>query len=308
VLKVGENIQILNRRVRRALDERQAEYLQELAKAQVEHGADRLDLNVGPRKRDGAEVMPWLVETVHSVVDVPLSLDTTNPAAMRAGLQRCKELGIPAMINSVSADPDRLETIMPLAVEFDADVIALTMGKNLPSTADERVELAVGVIMPKAMELGISPEKIFFDPLVLTVNGTQEHAPETLHAVRFLKAVSDPPPATIVGLSNVSNSVPRENRSLMNRTFLVMLMGAGLDAAILDPLDEAQNEVIRIVEERDTSTPVGGLLVALYDASMAGESLDESLVDMSDPEQVAIWRTVRILENQVIYAHSYLEA
>ena len=307
MLKIGENIQILNRRVRRAIDNREPGYLQELARMQYQAGADMLDLNVGPRRRDGMEVVPWLIDRVHEVVPLPLSIDTTNAEAMRAGLERCRELGVKAMINSTSADPDRLEALMPLAAEYDADIIALTMGKNLPNTADERVELALSVILPKAMELGVPPERIYLDPLVLTVNGMQEHAPETLNAIRFLKLVSDPPPETVVGLSNISNSVPAENRSLINRIFLVMLLGAGLDAAILDPLDEEQNEAIRVVEERDDTTGLGRLLIAVHDASAAGEPLDESVVDMSDPEQQAVWRTVQVLENNIIYAHSYLQ-
>jgi len=149
-------------------------------------------------------------------------------------------------------------------------------------------------------------ENVYLDPLVMTVKGMQDHAPENLNAIRMFKILSDPPPMTVVGLSNVSNSVPHENRSLINRTFLVMLLAAGLDSAIADPLDEAQNEVIRIVEERDTSTAVGQLLVNLYDATAAMEELDPSLVDMGDPEQAAIYKTLRILNNEVIFADSYL--
>jgi 5-methyltetrahydrofolate corrinoid/iron sulfur protein methyltransferase len=266
-----------------------------------------LDLNIGRRKKDGHEVMPWLVEVIHEVApDVALSLDTTNAAAIEAGLKRCRELGIEAMINSTSADPERLEATMPLAAEYGCKIIALTMQKTIPATADGRVQLAMEVLLPKAMELGIPMENLYLDPLVLTVKGMQDHAPETLNAVRMFKALSDPPPMTVVGLSNVSNGVPTENRSLINRTFLVMLMAAGLDSAIANPLDEAQNEVIRIVEERDTSTPVGQLLVNLYDATAAMEELDPSLVDMEDPEQAAIYKTLQILTNKVIYADAYL--
>jgi cobalamin-dependent methionine synthase I len=111
---------------------------------------------------------------------------------------------------------------------------------------------------------------------------------------------------TVVGLSNVSNSIPHENRSLLNRTFLVMLMAAGLDAAIADPLDEELGEYLRIVEGRDDSTALGNLLLTLYDKTAAMEELEPSDVDMSDPAQVDVWKTVRILCNKVIYAHSYL--
>jgi len=110
----------------------------------------------------------------------------------------------------------------------------------------------------------------------------------------------------VVGLSNVSNSVPDENRSLINRVYLVMLMAAGLDAAIADPMDEAQNEVIRIIEARDESTPVGRLLLHLHDSTAAMEEFDAGVVDMSDPDQVAIYKTIRVLKNEMIYADSYL--
>ena len=304
---IGENIQIISNVVKKAVGERDAKPLQEMAKMQVERGAQMVDLNIGRRKKDGHEVMPWLVEAIHEVVpNAALSLDTTNAAAIEAGLKRCQELGIEALINSTSADPERLEATMPLAAEYGSKIIALTMVKSIPATADGRVQLAMEVILPKAMELGIPMENVYLDPLVMTVKGMQEHATENLNAIRMFKILSDPPPMTVVGLSNVSNSVPHENRSLINRTFLVMLMAAGLDSAIADPLDEAQNEVIRIVEERDTSTAVGQLLVNLYDATAAMEELDPSLVDMGDPEQAAIYKTLQILNNEIIFADSYL--
>jgi 5-methyltetrahydrofolate corrinoid/iron sulfur protein methyltransferase len=309
MLIIGENIQILAPKIKDAIAERDARYIRELARAQVDHGANILDLNIGPRKRDGIEVMQWIIEEVHDEVGpVPLSLDTTNASAIEAGLKRCKELGIKAMINSTSADPDRLNTTMPMAAEYNVGIIALAMDKNIPATADGRVALAMEVLIPKAEELGIPMDHIYLDPLVLTVNGCQEHGPETLNAIRSFKMLWDPPPMTTVGLSNISNSVPHENRSLLNRTYLVMLMAASLDSAIADPLDLAQNEVIRIVEERDDSTGVGQAYLVLYDTVAAMEEFTEDMVDMSDPEQEAIYRTVRILQNDIIYAHGYLTA
>ncbi|MGC9333356.1 MAG: dihydropteroate synthase [Anaerolineae bacterium] len=304
---IGENIQILSPKVKAAIADRDPTYIRAVARAQVEHGANVLDLNIGPRKRDGIEVMQWMIDEVHAEVgDVPLSLDTTNAAAIEAGLQRCQELGIDSFINSTSADPDRLNTTMPMAAQYNARIIALAMDKNIPPTADGRVALAMEVLVPKAEELGIPMDHIYLDPLVLTVNGCQEHGPETLNAIRSFKMLWDPPPMTTVGLSNISNSVPPENRSLLNRTYLVMLMATGLDSAIADPLDIAQNEVIRMVEERDDSTGVGKAYLALYDAVAAMDEFTPDMVDRSDPEQEAIYRTVQILENTIIYAHGYL--
>ena len=308
MLVIGENIQIISTLVGKAVNNRDAKPLQDLARKQVEMGASMIDMNIGRRKKDGTEVMPWMVDIMHEAVPgTPLSLDTTNAAAIEAGLKRCKDLGIEAMINSASAEPERLETMMPLAAEYDCKIISLTMGANIPASADGRVELAMNVIVPKAMELGIPMEHLYLDPLALTVNGMQEHAMETINAVRMFKMMLDPPPMTTIGLSNVSNTTPHEGRSLLNRIFLVMLLAAGLDSAIADPLDEKQNEMIRIIEQRDDSTPVGKLLLTLYDKTAAMESLEPDDVDMSDPDQVAIFKTVRVLDNKTIYAASYLE-
>jgi 5-methyltetrahydrofolate corrinoid/iron sulfur protein methyltransferase len=304
---IGENIQILAPRIKAALADHDPSYIRELARKQMDHGANMLDLNIGPRKRDGVEVMQWIVEEVYDEVgNVPLSLDTTNAAAIEAGLKKCKELGIESMINSTSADPDRLNVTMPMAAEYGSKIIALSMDKNIPATADGRVGLAMEILIPKAEELGMPVENVYLDPLVLTVNGCQEHGPETLNAIRSFKMLWDPSPMTVVGLSNISNSVPHEGRSLLNRTYLVMLLAAGLDSAIADPLDLAQNEVIRIVEERDDSTGIGKAYLALYDTVAAMDEFTPYHVDMSDPDQEAIYKTVRILENKVIYAHGYL--
>jgi len=304
---IGENIQILAPKVKAAIADHDATYVRQMARAQVEHGANMLDVNIGPRKKDGIDVMQWMVEEIYDEVGpVPISLDTTNPAAIEAGLKKCKELGIGAMINSTSADPDRLNTTMPMAAMYGAKIIALAMDKNIPATADGRVALAMEVIIPKAEELGIPLQNIFLDPLVLTVNGCQDHGPETLNAIRSFKMLWDPSPMTTVGLSNISNSVPHEGRSLLNRTYLVMLLAAGLDSAIADPLDAAQNELIRIIEERDDSTGIGRAYLALYDTVATMDEFTPDHVDMKDPDQAAIYKTVRILENRVIYAHGYL--
>lgn len=309
MLIIGENIQILATTVKNAVNSRDSAPLQALARKQAEHGAGAIDLNIGRRKKDGPEVMRWMVDIMHeAVAGVPLSLDTTNAAAIRAGLERCQELGIEAFINSVSAMPDRIAEVMPLAAEFNANLIALTMTRaGIPVHADERINIAAEILAPAIEEYGIDMSKVYFDPLILTVAGSQEYVPEAIETIRMLKMMWDPAPMTTVGLSNVSNQVPHEGRSLISRTYLVMLMAGGLDSAIADPIDTAQNEFIRIAEERDTSTGVGQLLVNLYDAVAAMEDLDPDMVDLSDPEQVAVWKTVQILQNKVIFAESYLK-
>jgi 5-methyltetrahydrofolate corrinoid/iron sulfur protein methyltransferase len=304
MLIIGENIHIIAPKVKEAIENREAKFLQDLARRQVRNGAHVVDLNIGPQKKQGVAVMEWLVEAIQEAVDVPLSLDTTNAAAIEAGLKRCQKQ---AWINSTSADPARMEVLFPLAAQYNAKIIALTMEKGgIPPNADGRVQIAMEMLIPKAMEYGVPMENLYLDPLTLTVNGMQDQVAATLEGVRMFKQLADPPPQTVVGLSNVSNSCPDTGRSLINRTFLVMLLGAGLDSAIADPLDKKQNEVIRIVEKRDTSTGLGRLLVALHDATQNMEDLDPGIVDMNDPEQVKVWKTYQVLKNQIIYAHSYL--
>jgi len=304
VLIIGENIQVLSARIKEAIDTRNAGYIQELAIAQVEAGAGILDLNIGPQKKQGHEVMPWIVEAVQEVVDVPLSLDSTNIVAIEEGLKVCKQR---AMINSASADPARLVPTMTLAAKYNARVISLTMGVDgIPTTADGRAAIAMEALIPTAESLGIPYEDIFLDPLVLAVNCNQDVTTETIDAIRIFKQLSDPAPTTTVGLSNISNGCPEELRALMNRVYLVMLMAAGLDTAIADPLDSEQNEFIRIVEDRDESTPISKLVVALYDATANMGEIEDSQVDMNDPAQVAILRTARMYFNHMLYTDSYL--
>jgi 5-methyltetrahydrofolate corrinoid/iron sulfur protein methyltransferase len=162
-------------------------------------------------------------------------------------------------------------------------------------------------LIPRAEEVGMPIENLLVDPLILTVSGCQEYVPEAIETVRMLKMVADPPPMTVVGLSNVSNAVPNEMRPLLNRVYMVMLMAAGLDAAILDPLDKKLMGVIEAVQTRDDSTPLKALYLKLYDAVAAMEELQPDQVDMSDPEQAAIWKTVQVLLNKVIYTDSYLQ-
>lgn len=304
MFKIGEEIQVISTKVRRAIEERNKQPIQELAVAQVEGGADALELNIGPQKKGGPEVMEWMVDTVQEVVDVPLCLDTTNLQAMEAGLKRVKQQ---AIVNSTSAESSRLQDVPPLAAKYNAKLIALTMGKNIPVEADKRVGIALEQLMPRIMEVGIPMDQVLMDPLILTVSGMQEYCPEAIETIRFLKQASDPPPLTLVGLSNVSSGVPKENRSLINATYAVMLLAAGLDAAIVDARDERLKKWVGIVEQRDDSTPVGRLLLALYDATAAMEDLDPGAVDMEDPEQAAIYKTVQILQNEAIYADGYLQ-
>jgi 5-methyltetrahydrofolate corrinoid/iron sulfur protein methyltransferase len=309
MLLIGEKIHIISPKVKEALAARDGAFFVDLARKQREAGADALDLNIGPQKKAGPEVMDWLVDVVQEAVgDMTLSFDTTNLAAIETGLKKLKKNGsVNAIINSTSAEDERLAVVPPLAAQYGSKLIALTMAKEgIPISADARVSLAMEKLIPRAHEVGIPMENLLIDPLVLTVSGCQQYVPHCVEAVRMLKMVADPPPMVNVGLSNVSNAVPAPMRPLINRTYLVMLMAVGVDAAIIDPLDAELMEAIRILQQRDGSTAVGALYLKLHDAVAAGAELEPSDVDLNDPQQADIWKTVQVLLNKVIYTDSYL--
>ena len=218
--------------VRNAIVNKDAEALQRMAKEQVAAGADALDINVGPASRDKAGAMQWMVETVQEVTDIPLCLDSPIPSVMEAALKVCDS---PKIINSTNGEPEKLDALLPLAAEYDAEIIGLAMdSKGIPRDAMGRVEIALQ-ILASAMEHGIEPDRLYIDPVVLPVNAVQRQAPNTLEALSQIVLLSDPPPKTVIGLSNISQGASM--RELLNRTYLIMCIAHGLNAAVMDPGD-----------------------------------------------------------------------
>ena len=302
---IGENIHIISEKVKEALKNRDSEFFMDLAVRQVEAGAQAIDINLGPRKKDWAEVFPWMIETVEAVVDVPLSIDTTNVDGMEAALQKITKAQ--PILNSTSAEPERLEKVPLLAKKYNAKVIALTLKtEGIPVEADARVNIAIETLIPRMMEIDYPMENLIIDPLVLTVSGCQQYCPHLIETVRTLQYAWDPAPQISVGLSNVSNAVPNENRPLINRVYLAMLMGVGLQTMIANPFDQEQNDVIRWIETKDTSNPLAAVYNKIAERTSNGEEPQLEDFNLSDPEQSAIWKTTQILLNKVIYADSYL--
>jgi len=244
MLIIGERINSTIKSVRKAIMERDAEFLQNLAKSQVEGGADYIDVNVSTEKGGSFDIenMEWTVEKVQEIVDKPLTIDSPNPETLEAGLRKCQQK---AMINSISAEPDKLATILPLAREFDAEIIALAIGEEgIPPDVEGRFR-ACQKIAESAQKHGIALGKLYFDPLALAVSADTSQGIITLETLRRIKSQL-PEAKTILGLSNISFGLP--GRSLVNGSFLLMAMYAGLDSAIMDPRDRKLMSVIKAGE------------------------------------------------------------
>jgi 5-methyltetrahydrofolate corrinoid/iron sulfur protein methyltransferase len=243
MMVISERINGLFKSVGKAIEDKNEEFIKQLALDQVKAGADVLDLNTGPGMDNEPEIMEWMVKTIQEVTDVQLSIDTPKPQAMAAGL---KAVNKKAMLNSTTAEQKRMESLFPLVKEYDAEIVCLTLDeKGIPNDAMKRNELAM-LMITQAMEYDIPTDNIYIDPLILPVGAAQNQGPAVIEAINMFKMLSDPPPKTVVGLSNISNGT--KNRSLINRTYLAMLMGAGLTAAIMDPNDE---ELMKVAKTGD---------------------------------------------------------
>ena len=237
---IGELINGMYKDVGRAIVNKEADIIQHLAADQVKAGASVLDVNTGPYSKNPKDDMKWLINSIQAVTDVPLALDSTKPDVIEEGLKLVKKR---AIINSTSADDDKMSKIFELAKRYNAQVIGLAMDKSgVPNSKEKRLELAAAIVA-KAMEYGINTDDLYLDPIVLPVNVAQTQGLEVLESIREFRLLCDPAPQTTVGLSNVSQGT--KTRSLINRTFLTMAVANGLTSAILDPLDkELMNALI----------------------------------------------------------------
>lgn len=234
MILIGERLNGSFKDISRALQHKNPEPIKDWARIQVEKGADYLDLNVGARSEDPVADMRWLTEVAREVTDCPLCFDSTNYDAIEAGLESA---GPGMLINSCQAEPARMERAFPLAVQYKAKIIGLTMNDaGIPRDADSRSALAMELVAA-ADQYGLPMSDLFIDPLVLPVGIAQDHIVEALKTIETVKLLATPAPRTIVGLSNVSQRTL--DRSLINRTFLVMAMCKGLDAVIADLTDSA---------------------------------------------------------------------
>jgi len=243
MLIISERINGQFASVGRAIDQRDEKYIRDLALKQLESGADYLDINTGPGRDDAPACMEWLVKTAQDAVDLPLCLDTPGPKTMEAGLKACDEKPI---MNSTTAELKKMERFFPLANEYDADIVCLTISeKGIPNDAESRTELAM-MLVTTAMEHDVMPDKLYIDPVILPVGAAQDQSKVVIDSIQRFRILNDPPIRTIVGLSNVSNAT--KERSLLNRSFLAMLMGTGLTAAIADPEDKELMKVAKAGE------------------------------------------------------------
>ena len=296
MLLIGESLNVISTKIGRAFKERDPKPIQEEALFQKEKRMDYIDINLGPAKKDGHELMPWVVKTVQEVVpDVPLALDTSNISAIEESLKVIKEVpGKSHIINSIMVRPERYEKMVPLAAEYGVDFVALMWGpEGLPRDENERAALCVELLY-FANEAGIPNEKIWVDGIVTPVNIQQ---PQAISLMEFQGMLPDmcPGAKSTCGLSNISNGPPEHLRPILNQTYMVMLEKYGMVSCIADPRDEQLIAIAR-GERQDIVDLVYGMMDG-NEPDMA--SLSKELLDYA--------KTVNVILGKSLYSDSWLE-
>lgn len=245
MLIVGELINSTRKSIAKAIEEKDGEYLRNLASQQVEAGAHYIDIN-SAEAADELATMKWLIDLIQDAVDVPLCLDSPNPQVIQECIGLCRKT---PMINSISAEPDRWEQVLPIVRQYKTKVIALCMDeKGIPNSTEERLRIADRLVLGLTEE-GVPEDDIYLDPLIKPIGVNSSYGAEILETIWALRH-KYPNVHIISGLSNISYGLPE--RKLVNRVFMVMSVAMGMDSFILDPLNQ-QN-----MSELITAQMVGG--------------------------------------------------
>jgi len=292
MLLIGESLNVTSRTIGRAFKERDPKPIQEEALFQKSKGMDFIDINLGPAKKDGHELMPWVVKTVQEVVDdIPLVLDTSNIDAIAAALKVCK---LPPLINSIMVRPERYQRMVPLVAEYNAGFVALMWGpEGLPRDENERAALCVELVY-FANEAGIPNERIWVDGIITPVNIQQ---PQAISLMEFQKMLPDicPGVKSTCGVSNISNGPPDHLRPILNQTYTVMLQKCGMQSVISDPRDDPLTAIAR--GKRPD-------IVELIYKIMDGEEPDMKSLSKEMRDYA---KTVNVILGKTLYSDSWLE-
>jgi 5-methyltetrahydrofolate corrinoid/iron sulfur protein methyltransferase len=291
MILIGEDLNVMTGEISRVIKAREAGPIEECVAGQTKNGMDYLDVNVGPVKKDPEGTMEWLINMVQDVTDLPLSLDTTNPVAMEAGLKVCKKK---ALINSASGATESRETMLPLAAKYSTDVVLSVINDaGLPADAEERAA-SIMDSAAYANELGIPNENIWVDPVLLPIGVDQRQVTSYLEFIQMLQDLL-PGARSTCGLSNLSYGAPKELKSLLNRTFLVMIGRYGQHSAIVSGFDQ---ELIRLIRGEEPE------IVELIYRAMDEADMDLSALPQKELEYV---KTTQVLMGKSLYSHSWLE-
>jgi 5-methyltetrahydrofolate corrinoid/iron sulfur protein methyltransferase len=293
MLLIGENLNVISTVIGKAFKEKDPRPIVEEAKRQKEKGMDWIDINLGPARKGGPELMEFVVKTVQEEIgeSSPLCLDTSNIEAMEAGLAVHKGK---AIINSIMCRLERYEKMIPLAVKYNASMIALMWGpEGLPRDENERGALTAELIYA-ANEAGVPNEDIFVDGIVTPVNIQQQQLMSLLAFQEMLQDIA-PGVKSTCGLSNISNGPPDHLRPILNQTYMVILERKGMYSCIADAYDD---RLIAIARGKRPD------IVDIIHKVMDGEKIDQGSISKEMQDYV---KTAKVILGNSLYSDSWLE-
>ena len=301
MILIGENIHIISKQVREALEKKDDIFIKNLIK--IQQNMDAIDLNVGPAKGKFDKIFEWLCPMLKGK---NISFDSSNSDAIIQGLNLVDN-SENCYVNSISSDMEKFDILVPEIIKHNCNVIALALSSSgIPHTADGRIEI-IFEIFEKCCEAGVSNDKLFFDPLVLPLKVDQSQGIEVLNTIRMIKESFEPKVNTIIGLSNISNGIDVSLRPQVNRVFAAMCFGAGLDAAIVDAKDSELARIIDVLENNSPESDIDKLYVDISEMVKNFGDLEDITFDKTDIKSQNIIKTAEVLMNKKLYSDSFTQ-
>ncbi len=297
MVTIAENLNVINKGIGAAFKEKDPKPVRAMVENILKADPDYVDINLGPARKNGEELMPWVVGLVQEVTDKPVVLDTSNIAAIEAGLKVVKR---PALINSIMVRPERYDAMLPLVKTYGADYVALMWGPNgMARDANERAELTTELLMA-AQALDIPAERAWIDPIITPVNIQQDQLMENLAFFEMLPDIvgaiqEGGMSKSTNGVSNVSNGNPEHLRPILNQVYLTMLMRKGMYSSIVDAFDPVINNICK-----------GKLpwFVDLVYGVMDGKEYD---LGSMKKEEVDVIKTAKVILGHSLFSESWLD-
>ncbi len=239
---IGERINTSRKKVQEAVANHDAQYIIDDVQKQMNSGANYIDVNAGARIGHEIEDMKWLLDTIQPIATVPLTLDSPDPAVLEMAFKMVEKT---PMINSISLEKERYDAMMPFLNGKECKIIALCMDDaGMPNSSDD-ITARADTLVKELNNIGIGTGSIYIDPLVQPISTDSNKGVMVLDAVRAIKK-KHPEVHITGGLSNISYGLPQ--RKIINRTFVTLMMDAGMDSAIIDPLDEKIMSTIKTAD------------------------------------------------------------
>jgi cobalamin-dependent methionine synthase I len=303
MLFIGNQIRLTRSPLASAVSQRFDLLIKTMARRQIEAGANWLLLDLGPQRKDAGDDLVWLVKTVQDEVTVPLVLRGDDPAAIEAGIHAAHDK---VLIDATLPGVEDPAPFLELAHRHGTLLALSACPSGLPTATEERLAYVSDTLLPQAFDAGLSLEEVYIDPLVTALTCDQPMVPATVESLRLLKIAAEPAPNTLVHLADVADGVADAAKPYIVQAYLTMLLAAGIDALVANALDPDLMDVLRIIQDRDPVTDYDRLLVRLFDVTKAEAELESAFVNKSDPEQVKLYKTARVLNNDLLYAGGYL--